>query len=242
MSDNDAPRDIPVVPFYSDKDIDAIIKAVGRFPSETMLYVRPAYLYLASDGGYGPVEISRRWALEDGIQYAAKVYLGERRFDKSPTDLELHRECKNALSLCKTLVNMLSNQRGSLFGGLILSGTAEPECPNVQQIIADLSQLQEWLAWRATNIQSSKKSGHGGSRRKSLASFNLWVRHLADIYRYVFELDPAFSVDRDTQDTGGAFARYLDACIRPILAEETPTPQALRSRFRRLQREGQFKL
>ena len=125
MSDNDAPTPaaIPVMPFYSDKDIDAIIKAVGRFPSETMRYVRPGYLYLAADGGYGPVEISRRWVLEDGIQYAARVYLGERRFDKSPTDLELHREYKNAISLCETLVNMLYNQRGSLFGGFIL----EPE-------------------------------------------------------------------------------------------------------------------
>ena len=92
-------------PFYFDKDIDAIIEAVGRVPSETMLYVRPGYLYLAGDGNYGPVEISRRRALENGIQYAAKVYLGEKQSDKSLTDVELHRQYKDVISVCETLVN-----------------------------------------------------------------------------------------------------------------------------------------
>ena len=228
--------------FYSDKDIDAIIEAVGRLPSETMLYVRPGYLYLGGDGNYGPVEISRRRALENGIQYAAKVYVGEKQFDKQLTGLELHREYKDVISLCETLVNTLYNQKGSLFSGLILSVTKEPECPNVQQIISDLSRLQEWLTWRATNIQPLKKSGHGGSRRKRTAPIDLWVRYLADIYPYVFDRDPAFSVDVATYDTGGPFARYLDACIRPILGDATPSPQALRSRFRRLSRDGHFKL
>jgi hypothetical protein len=240
-----SPAALPVAPIYSDKDIDAIIRAVGRFPSETMLYVQPGYLYLVGGGSYGPVAISRRDALEGGIQYAAKVYLGERRFDKSPTDLKLYREHKNAILQCKTLADMLYNQRGSLSGGLILSVTKEPACPNVQEMLADLLQLQEWLTWRATNIQPLEIFEHGGNRRKSLASLDLWVRYLADIYRYVFDRDPAFSVsvDVDTQDTGGPFARYLDFCIRPILGDATPTPQALRSRFRRLQKkDGHFKL
>ena len=112
----------------------------------------------------------------------------------------------------------------------------------MEPIIADLSRLQEWLDWRATNMQPLKKSEHGGSRRKRMAPIDLWVRCLADIYSYVFDRDPAFSVDVATYDTGGSFARYLDACIRPILGDATPSPQALRSRFRRLSRDGHFTL
>ena len=56
----------------------------------------------------------------------------------------------------ETLANRLHKQRKSLFDCWILSVTKKPECPNLQQIIADLSRFQEWLAWRETYFQPSE--------------------------------------------------------------------------------------
>jgi hypothetical protein len=113
------------------------------------------------------------------------------------------------------------------------------ECPNkpdLLQFTAVLEQVREWAYWNREVSKPRKAFGHGGSRRprkdKKPDPLDTWLHYLGAIYKHVFEKELRFSTHWQTGEAGGPFGRYLHACLRPILLKNTPSVDALRSRWR----------
>jgi hypothetical protein len=71
---------------------------------------------------------------------------------------------------------------------------------------------------------------------KSLDVINITIFYLSCLYERVFARPPGkFSVTPGK--IGGPFVRFLDACLRPLIGNETPSPAGLRTRSQKVRRD-----
>jgi hypothetical protein len=135
------------------------------------------------------------------------------------------KKYKKMQQCCKTLLDAIDDLGDCLDAGRPM------DLNDVRQLVR---QCHDWAQWQS-GLRSEVENTRGRDWRSSDFAMDTWIKVLAEIYRLVFGKEPGFSVN-DGRVTG-PFARYLDACIRPVLGN-APGPEALRSRWQRLAKES----
>jgi hypothetical protein len=246
----------PTHRFYSDTDINLIIKTTGLLLPKTISHYGGFYM---SESGITcvqeeqePISVDGRRALAFSLEDVVRRYIALRQLDDFPSTLECRNKYAQIGSACERLLDSIHDTSAILNIDIITGGTSEtphafivdndaarPPRPNFQRCVVELKNLLNWANWCCDGLgKNLKRNKHGGVRQKHASSFDHWMCCLTEIYVWVFDERPGLT--RNTSRPG-PFLRYLDACVRPVLGDDTPSAEGFRSRFLKLQNSGLIK-
>lgn len=226
---------------YSEDDLDRIIKAVGKLPPGPVRHGDPHSGRVNIDEN-APLEDRRaelRFMLEAIAHYHRQLALLEDALQLASSRKRLHSQYQGVLraiddfecALSAATPNILPGPDGRRRIGVIADSHAPPE-PNWSLLRQILAQAHAWAEWHCSVAPPLEPSGHGGRRWRPPTQLYATINYLGAIYHHVFEKPPGqFSEYKGK--VVGPFARYLCACLGPLLGDKMPSPQVLRSIWRR---------
>ena len=245
----------PTHRFYSDIDIDHIIAATG-FPLPTT--VRYYGMFSRSPSGITcvqkdkkPIKLEGRHALAIYMEQLARCYDEFRQLNDIPSTLECRNGYAQIANACQGLLDAIHEFSGIFDIDVMTGGTPEapsvfivendvarPPRPDFQRSVVEVQNLLNWASWCRDGLgKNLSKNRHGGARKTQNRSFDRWICYLTAVFVWVFDKSPGLT--RNSKP--GPFLRYLDACVRPVLRDETPTAEGFRSRFLKLRKGGLIK-
>lgn len=239
-------------PFYSDADIDDIIRAAGRLPAGDVPHTR----FNPDTGDSETVQAPRRIALQEQLESAARNFVGKAEWSNRPTPKQRAQALQKIENAATKLLKALyvssdldpdsipaALRHGALlaFAHLEADKLGGPPEYLAQSLLRDallgVGRLQRWAnAARLRNEQQPPTPR--GQRHKGAEALDEFFGSLAGIWMDVFEGLPARSVGRigapNEGIADGPFVRFVEACLRPILGDATPSRDAIGSRVKKL--------
>jgi hypothetical protein len=218
---------------YSAHDIDTVIAAAGGLPPGRVEFFGSHFVRVP--GGQiierpcsRPWMVRRRlklrWYLTMHADYASTFEPADRAHLWPRYYADVRAKCQNLLDSLAAL------EKNVIIARL---GDSPPPLPDLEALKSAVQVVEAWAAKGAGGSGTGKIS-HGGARRRRKFIFEDWLQGLGEVYEDIFEKRPGFSVNPETGEVCGPFARYLHACFRPVLGGATPTPHALRAHWKRI--------
>jgi len=93
-----------------------------------------------------------------------------------------------------------------------------------------ISRLKRWTSNARAEAVSFGKLPNS-DRHRGNVPLNSFIQALLNIYLEVFERDPSVAIPATGGPPSGPTIRYLQACIKPVLGDQSPTPDGLRKRI-----------
>lgn len=220
--------------FYTDQDIDRIVEAAGPLPDGEVEHRRPV-----PDGtGFETVIVFRREALSDRLESAARAWDIAAQFQTKPTTIQAaeshERIAKCAARLLKALempeAGDLDDMPPAIRYGPMLA-YAEAEGQNLDEAVLVVQGILRWSRQAAEEEMEPRSVSHEGD-----TALNALFRSLIRIWVEIFEQK---ITTRETTLKGGSTRaaptiRFVQAALRPILKDATPSTESIRDRVRRL--------
>lgn len=237
-------------PFYSVEDFDRIVEAVGRLPNTDVEHRR-----LNDDGSdFVTVSVSRKEALAERLETAANWWHVNSQYQTEPTSKQsadafgkIEKAAKDLLGALGLPVKPVFKDETADMPQALRYGGLQPYAAKEKWLVTGDGRLREAVrgvyqirnrARRTRKLNTAKPETPRESRHAGDAALDELFVSLANIYRDIFERRIATSVGSPTSakegQAIGPLVRFLCACLTPLLKDDTPTPEAIRERCRRL--------
>lgn len=225
---------------YSEANLDEIIKAVGELPPSP---VRHGDLYstVVRKEDNAPF-VDRRAELRSMLNFIAafhgRLFSMEQimKFGCSPK--AAHDQFKEFLRAVSDFESALAAATPYILPGPdgrsyveFYGDSPSPPRPDCSMLRQGLAQARAWAEWNCSISLPRGPSEHGGRRARPPNHLCVIVSYLGTMYLHIFERAPGVSTVG--KEVGGPFIRYLEACLRPLLGDMTPSRKALRQIWQR---------
>ncbi len=222
--------------FYSASDVNIIIEAAGRLPSE--------FIDIKNDDGIDE-QVSRKKHLEYQLQRAVQYWYIESQFQSEPTAAQLNKRFEQIEKACDRVFKSLSIEPNQGVddipssirrGGLLPLALREAEklggFPTysseglLRDAITGVERLRRW-AQGAKARQKYLANRSSEKRHSGDVALNQWIGELAGIWIEIFEKELTRSTgtpgSKNAGRTIGPLVHFIEACLRPVMSEATPS-------------------
>jgi hypothetical protein len=228
-------------PFYSEGDIDRIIESAGGLPDGNFEIARVK----ADASGFEDVVVSRRTALKERLESAARAWHWESQKQIEPTAEQLSAAFteiqKAAERLLETMHIPVTGGIDRLpsalrYGGLQAMAAFAPKAPGetsaglLRSAIVGVCRLRAWSRILAHRERRRARLRPRKQRREPDAALNSFIKALGGIWFEVFERPIKTSVNASTHKATGRFVSFVVVAVRPLGI--VLSPDAARDRIR----------
>jgi hypothetical protein len=222
-------------PFYSDADIDHIVEVSGGLPEGNFAHRRAT-----PDGmDFETVVVSRREALSDSLESAARDWDIRSQFQTKPTSKQVaqshERIARCAARLCEALElpkgGSLDDVPEAIRYGPMLAA-AEAEGENLDEAVLAVQGILRW------SLPAAEQGGETDrlARHEGDPALDGLFRRLIRIWVEIFErkITKRETTPKEGPPRAAPTIRFIQAALRPLLNDAMPSTESVRKRVLRI--------